>query len=954
MQNERIINSQTSNKMSSIKNLLNHFGILFHIILIGVAIFKTNSHAATPFEQVEEAVGGGAIYLDLVGIDTTYESITNSNVSLTTDALDWGWPDGSDGEVSVASDGFSGDIFDDKSNTASDFSTFISGLTPFSRHELYVLNVIKTNSYDFSWSRGINANIVDVSEEGIGGDSPAVIEENFGEESLTFSDRTHQHNGAAFDLDGNLSTSGSQIIDLPEYLLGANYIRFANNARDNAPYTAEVEADGVTTWYLLVDNRLDGEAGNKNSPNSTDPVLGGNLQWIIDDGWVRVNTGISPNGLPDYTGVDEGGDGFGPGQGLNQFYSVYSITAESVTLKGQGIGGSNMMSLVTQGEMITVNNIKTDGVAVVEDNGAGPDLYAISIGYFTADEEGIINLRLGKGIPNEEGARTELDGIVVVPPADDEIPIQRFLASEESILPGESITLNWTISPASTSATISPGNIDALTLTGVDGKGSIEINPTISSEYTITVDTPEEEGASESVNIQVSLVGSFSASPALINSGEEATLNWIVREDAVVSISPEIGEVTSENGQGSIKVSPEKTTNFILTASAEDEEDVTAELIINVLSGQTTSGEFASPTGGWDYEFNGDVDPVSDEWDHNNGSDAWDESDFESGAPGGLALLEEGAENFIRMQDTGDPRSHGFGDPSNRKLYFTKDLTTILSDGYSPLIDGITLNFRARVPVPGNNLPLDKYHSSDGTNTDWSDTGDGYAIHDGGKGSFSIRDSQSGQLISFAISTETVGPGGDYTGGEGLTMNKLNGPSPSAVVDANDGGGEDNVLAIEPRVWNNFWITIEEDTSGNGTHKADVYLNGSNTPTSYFLTSGTGNDASYTYIAMGLGATPQAGAVDIDFFNIKEGIEIPKSSTPFQINEINYSNQGITISWPSRAGEAFLIERSEDGIFWEEIDDSFPANEEDEITEFLDEDISDYRVILYRVSRAEE
>ena len=323
---------------------------------------------------------------------------------------------------------------------------------------------------------------------------------------------------------------------------------------------------------------------------------------------------------------------------------------------------------------------------------------------------------------------------------------------------------------------------------------------------------------------------------------------------------------------------------------------------------------------------------MSDEWDHNNGSDAWDESDFESGAPGGVAILEEGAENFIRMQDTGDPRSHGFGDPSNRKFYFTKDLTMILTDGYSPLIDGITLNFRARVPVPGNNLPLDKYHSSDGTNTDWSDTGDGYAIHDGGKGSFSIRDSLSGHLISFAISTDTVGPGGDYTGGEGLTMNKLNGPSPSAEVDANDGGGEDNVLAIEPRVWNNFWITIEEDTTGNGTHKADVYLNGSNTPTSYFLTSGTGNDASYTYIAMGLGATPQAGAVDIDFFNIKEGIEIPKSSTPFQINEINYANEGITISWPSREGEAFLIERSEDGIFWEEIDDSFPANEEDELS----------------------
>ena len=76
----------------------------------------------------------------------------------------------------------------------------------------------------FSWSRGRYANIVDVSEEGIGGDSPAIIEENFGEESLTFSDRTHQHNGAAFDLDGNLSTSGSQVINLPDYLVGGNYI----------------------------------------------------------------------------------------------------------------------------------------------------------------------------------------------------------------------------------------------------------------------------------------------------------------------------------------------------------------------------------------------------------------------------------------------------------------------------------------------------------------------------------------------------------------------------------------------------------------------------------------------------------------------------------------------------------------------------------------------------------
>ena len=922
--------------------------LIFHPLLFATIII--NCMSATPYDLVEDTIGGGAIYLDLVGIGSSYESISDSRLAMTTDADDWGWPDGSDNSVSVASDGFSGDIFDDKSNTASDFTASISGLIPSQKYELLVLNVIKTNDYDFSWSRGQKGNVLEISEEGIGGDAPAIIETEFGEESLTFSDRTHQHNGAAFDADGNLSTTGDQIIDLPNYLVGGDYIRFANNARDNSPYSAYVEADGITTWYLLVDNRLDGPAASRNSPNSTDPVIGGNLQWIIDDGWVRVNTGISPNGLPDYTGVDEGGDGFGPGQGLNQFYSVYSMTGDSVTIRGQGIGGSNMMSLVTQGEMTTVNNIKTDGIAVVEDNGAEPDSYAISIGYFSSNEDGFISLRLGKG----QGGRTELDGIIVVPPADLEIPIQKFIASSDVVAPGENVTLNWTISPAATSATISPGNLDALSKTGPDGKGSLELAPKMNTEYTITVDTPEETGASESVPVDVSLIGSFTSSSALINSGEETTLSWVVREDATVFISPGIGESTSENGQGSLQISPSETTKFVLTASADNEEDAISELIINVLSGQLGGGDFSSPVGGWNYEFNGDVDPISVEWTHDNGSDAWDESDFSSGVPGGAEILDEGIENFLRIQDTGDPRSHGFSDPSNRKFYFIKDLTNVLSDGYSPLVDGITMNFRARVPVPGNDLPLDEHHSSDGSKTDWTETGDGYAIHDGGKGSFSIRDSLSGQLISFAISTESVGPGGDYSGGEGLTMNRLNGINTSTDVDSNDSSGEENLLPIEPRVWNNFWITIEEDDSDTGTHKVDIYLNGSNTPTTYYVTSGNGSDASYTYIAMGLGATPQSGAIDIDFFNIKEGIEVPTSSTPFQISDINYSKDGMSISWPSRDGEAFLIERSEDGVFWEEIDDSYPANDEGEITEFLDEDIFQYRKILYRVSRAED
>ena len=81
--------------------------------------------------------------------------------------------------------------------------------------------------------------ILSVTETNLGGDEPAVINtDGFGEDTLTFSDRTHQHNGAAFDDDGNLSTSGANIIDLPAYLLGADYVQFANNARDQGDYSA--------------------------------------------------------------------------------------------------------------------------------------------------------------------------------------------------------------------------------------------------------------------------------------------------------------------------------------------------------------------------------------------------------------------------------------------------------------------------------------------------------------------------------------------------------------------------------------------------------------------------------------------------------------------------------------------------------------------------------------------
>ncbi len=126
-----------------------------------------------------------------------------------------------------------------------------------------------------------------IEETGLGGDSPAQFNvlDVFEEDALTFSDRTHEHNSAAFDSgSGLLSTEGDLVVSLPNYLVGRPYVKFANNARDQDDYEATVTSDEPVQWYLLLDNRINGPAENADSSNDSDPELGGTFQWVIDGG----------------------------------------------------------------------------------------------------------------------------------------------------------------------------------------------------------------------------------------------------------------------------------------------------------------------------------------------------------------------------------------------------------------------------------------------------------------------------------------------------------------------------------------------------------------------------------------------------------------------------------------------------------------------------------------------
>src|SRR5438034_45313 len=86
-------------------------------------------------------------------------------------------------------------------------------------------------------------------------------------------------------------------------------------------------------------------------------------------------------------------------------------------------------------------------------------------------------------------------------------------------------------------------------------------------------------------------------------------------------------------------------------------------------------------------------------------------------------------------------------------------------------------------------------------------------------------------------------------------------------------------VTLDPTRWHEFWITIRADTTGQGTHRVDIYLDGSLVPRTFYVTAGTGDDFSgISYIATGCGSTGQSGAFDVDYFTYKLSAVAPASS----------------------------------------------------------------------------
>jgi len=142
----------------------------------------------------------------------------------------------------------------------------------------------------------------------------------------------------------------------PAYLEGQPYVWFLQDVRHYTNYACTVKVDQPATFYLLVDNRV-----NDYLPESShdDPVFGPpDTQWVRDDDWQRVNTGLTPVLTPtnagDYVGIDEGNNGT-----INQAYAVYAKTLAkpgSVTLRPELDGNIYCLVISTNPPPASVNN----------------------------------------------------------------------------------------------------------------------------------------------------------------------------------------------------------------------------------------------------------------------------------------------------------------------------------------------------------------------------------------------------------------------------------------------------------------------------------------------------------------------------------------------------------------------------------------------------------------------
>jgi len=292
------------------------------------------------------------------------------------------------------------------------------------------------------------------------------------------------------------------------------------------------------------------------SPASLSPGQCSTLSFVT----TSVQTASIDNGIGQVT-VDPS-FGNGSAQACPTATTTYTLTATgpggtvtkqvTVTVIQPGPSATFTASppSIPSGQSSTLSWTTTNATSVSIDNGLGAQPLNGSLGVTPATTTTYTLTATGSG-----GTIMRQATVTVLP-----LPTITFTASPSSITAGQSSTLSWSTTNA-TSVTIDHG------IGAQPTSGSLAVTPSLTTTYTLTATGPGGT-ATAARTISVSAPNapqiSFSATPAIIGDGDAATLSWAISNATSASIDNAIGAIPLS---GSLLVRPHSTTTYTLTAS---------------------------------------------------------------------------------------------------------------------------------------------------------------------------------------------------------------------------------------------------------------------------------------------------------------------------------------------------------------------------------------------------
>ena len=155
------------------------------------------------------------------------------------------------------------------------------------------------------------------------------------------------------------------------------------------------------------------------------------------------------------------------------------------------------------------------------------------------------------------------------------------VATPATIGPGQTATLSWTSSNATT-LSIDQG------IGAVNGpSGSLSVSPAATTIYTITA-TNGTATATATATVNAPLAVTLKANPANIAPGGQSTLTWASTGAVSVSIDQGVPPITGASG--SVSVSPAQNTTYTVTATDAQGHTATASATVNVVTNSGLQG----------------------------------------------------------------------------------------------------------------------------------------------------------------------------------------------------------------------------------------------------------------------------------------------------------------------------------------------------------------------------